>query len=578
MTTREKWLLAGLVMLGFLLPASLVWQSARYGDAEVALRRLLALDETAAADPGQAALLKEARPKIRQALDRGEPEDAFQRIAVLAQVEGTERQEEKPEQPIPLDQLWPPNSPQRAQAQQVLKDFVAKQQAGHELSHAREKLVQVADAVRSGNREHALALFNEASELVRNAPTRPGFEKPNAAVPAQQPVAGQSLPPGEYEALLAPILQRLQGAMAIRSIPPQMLEKMPPAERANMERFVPLAMEVQKAAAAGKDLTVLIQMAPRFEQATQRRNPAELERLIAETIAAVRAAPLRARPPAGAPGAPPPGQPPIAPSAVPPKSPPPTLPPIQPPPHSQQDVEQVLNGFDQMRKLPDDQYQQIRPQLAQMLNGLMRAPGSSPGVSTPQLVGVGDVKRLRLELSPLGALMRVQMGVEDLAAGLKPGGTRVMLNDGGTLKLEGRIKPRKAGLSQLIASPSGRVFTEYVQEGESLLVRVRATRGKEGKPADLVFDLPFRAAGWLWSAGGEPQVVRADDSLFWVPVAGADPKPITLRKGSRGLVFQPGPGASLSYSENRLLLRAPLPPQLGTTEMTLRVSPAAEQK
>src|SRR5687768_2391220 len=103
MTTREKWFLTGLILLGFLLPASLVWHSARYGDAEVALRRVLALEEAAAADPGQAALLKEARPRIRQALDRGDADDAFQRIAVLAQVEGTAQKEEKPEQPIPLD-------------------------------------------------------------------------------------------------------------------------------------------------------------------------------------------------------------------------------------------------------------------------------------------------------------------------------------------------------------------------------------------------------------------------------------------------------------------------------------------
>src|SRR5688500_20179387 len=46
--------------------------------------------------------------------------------------------DEQPDQPIPLDKLWPPNTPERARAQQVLKDFVAKQQAGYELSPARE--------------------------------------------------------------------------------------------------------------------------------------------------------------------------------------------------------------------------------------------------------------------------------------------------------------------------------------------------------------------------------------------------------------------------------------------------------
>jgi hypothetical protein len=154
----------------------------------------------------------------------------------------------------------------------------------------------------------------------------------------------------------------------------------------------------------------------------------------------------------------------------------------------------------------------------------------------------------------------------------------VMVNGGRTLKLEGPLKPRKSGLTQLVDNSGGRVFTEYLQEGDSLLVRVKAKREKEGKPADLVLDLPFRAAGWRWDTGGEPQIVRADDSLFWVPVAGTDPKPITLRKGERGVVLQPGTGASLSYTENRLLLRAPLTAGLGTTEMTLRVSPATEQK
>lgn len=578
MTTRERWLTAGLIVTGLLVVVLWLWQHARYSDAGQAVRQYVRLEERAEkddeADP--AAVARDLRPEIRRNLTRGDFRSVLKRLAAL-QEEGGDGAAARRGKAVAIDQLWPPKSPERERARTVLRSLVEKQARGYDMEAAQESLVQVADYARSGKKTEALASFQAAEARVRDARLRPGFTTPAAAAPdtASAPSGAKPAAAGMPQATA----RQIRGIMQYLQLMPQLIAQAPPEQRPFLERLQKFGTDFVAAYRQNKDVRPVLPVLMKLGKA--RNDPAAADRLLDQAWALLRAArplpagsmPVTVPPPAGlraGPGASaPPGAAPVLPPAG-------GIPPGGPrglPPGA---GERLLAALDQIRKLPEPVYRQQRGRIPMLL--LSAVSGGSGGAGAPPaIVSAGAPDGLRLDFAPFGAVAGLRSGETDFSAGLPPGELALQFDGGPAIPVRAPIKSDGKGIVQQVAGPEGVLAVTCRQEGKGLVLDARTRREREGKPGALLLRLPLRAAGWRWGSGDAPQVIAVDGT--YVMTAGPDgvTAPVVLTGRGAGLSVTAPTAASIAFdpAANRLEIRLPLPGGKGVKEHLIHLAPAA---
>jgi hypothetical protein len=578
MTTRERWLTAGLILSALLLAGLGLWQHVRYSDAKRAAQEFVRLEmrieRPTEEDEDRLALARQARPEVRRSLARGDFGAALKRLQSLREEDQAEEDPEIRGKGVAVDELWPPGSPARANARKLLRTLAEKQGQGYEMGPARDALVRLADSARAGKKEEALAHFQEVATQVREAALRPGFEKPQAAAPQGAPaqLSRDGIPPVSG-------FQIQQGLAMLGNIPPHLLNRLSPAQ----QDFIPRARQFSQEAAAahrqGRDVRSVFPVLERLGQAFWSDDIRQADRLLEEAREALRNAPRLA---AGAPreqgsplsparqaGPPGPGMPGV---------PPPMLPPagIAGAPGAEGAPERVLQALDMIRSIPEAEYRQRREQMAamfaQVLAGFGGGRGPGPQAAPGPAAGVGDPAALRLELGPLGQVLGLRARGASLSAALPPGGFALLVD--GDTPLRGPVKSTPEEVTQRAAGPQGVFTASYRREGEELAITARARRDRPGKAGSMALRIPLRAAGWRWTAAGEPQVIAVDDR--YVVNAGPDEKLAEVIMSGAGVTLSIAAptAAAVSYDpvKSLLELRFPIPAQKGAIEHQVRLT------
>ncbi|MBV9865610.1 MAG: hypothetical protein JO316_09690 [Abitibacteriaceae bacterium] len=428
MTLRERWLLAGLIIVTLLLPVLGLWQQARYSKAERAVQQFVQLENQAEqSSPAETALFRQARPELRRSLLAGDFNSTLQRLTALENEDSIPEEEKQHGKAIAIDQLWPRGSAARKQAQQVLRQMMEKQKQGYDLAAAQETLIQVADAARKGDKKKALASFQQVEMLVRDAVLRPGFQtyETRVAMPGgltNQPPPLQQMPPAQQLAQLrqlaksqrAPLakgqvanigpaqMQQLERFLTVFQMAlPQLMERATPEQRTLLQRVQPFSTELLAAYHAGKDIRPVVPLLQKI-MATGGRNPAAADALLDQAGAALRTAKPLPKDMAA---------PPVSVGRNQPLLNHPPLPGnIQLPPAkllsglnrssglpkmgnslprqtmAQLGPERILQALDVIRKMPEPIYQQQRPQIARFIGqAISSMNGNAPNLSPRNL-------------------------------------------------------------------------------------------------------------------------------------------------------------------------------------------------
>ncbi len=580
MTPRECWLTAGLVTSGVLCGVGALWQQARYHDARDAVNRYVALDEREEKeDPTQAALVRQARPEIRTALANGEFDAALKRLRALEAEDAEATSPEKSGPGLPLDQLWPPNSPERRKVQEVLKELVRKQAQGYDLAPAQNKLVEVADAARSGNKDQALAAFAEAANQVRSATLRPGFKAPIDPAMARKSPATAAFARQDEE------IRKLR---AFRSQLPQMAAATSGrAEGPMLERLQSLLDEILAAHEQKRDLRAVLALTkplgPAFQEAQKSGDWSTLERQFGAISAAIKKAPAfpkeavkAAQPPASetppAPGA----APPTPPGGVPPRPDPKS--PGMPSPGAGS-AENLLKALDTIRALPEAEYQARRPMIAMFLAqaaGMGRPGGAGGGGrrSRGRWIPVGN--DLQLLLTPEGGIAGLSLLGEPLSAGMRPGGATLHLEGKGVVPLQAPLTEQKESRFLKVEGPEGALSLLFSPAEDGVSLRMIARRTGEGPAGSLRLSLPIRLGGWRWSAAPTETadaLVLAVDAEQRVQAAGGKLPKIVVRGAASALQFEGPTAAEAGYDgkAGHLWVRLPLPAGQPVIEHTVHL-------
>lgn len=578
MTPRECWLTAGLVASGVAFGANALWQQARYQDARDAVTRYVALDEREEKEDAEhAALLRQARPDIRTALANGEFDAALKRLRAL-ETEDAEAAPEKTGPGLPLDRLWPPNSPERRKVQEVLRELVRKQAQGYDMAPAQNQLVEVADAARSGKKDRALAAFAEAASRVRHAALRPGFKAP-ADPPATRnsPAAAYARQEQEIRKLHAFRAQLSQVATAAAG----------GAEGPVLERLQALLDELIAAHEQKRDLRAVLvltqPLGPAFQEARKSGDWSAIERRFGEVSAAVKAAPrfpeeaLAAHRPSG-------GRSPAEPAAAPPnasspeadKPAPPRMPSGANLP-AKGSAENLLKALDMVRALPEADYQARRPMIAMFLAQAagMERPGLPGGrISRGRPIPVGN--DLQLLLTPDGGFAGMAFLGEPLSTGMEAAGATLHLEGRGDLPVRAPLVAQKEERLLRMEGPEGALSLLVSPAEGGVRLRMTARRKGEGMPGSLRLALPARLGGWRWSAGpvenAEPQVLAVDGE-YRVQAAGGRLPKIVIRGAAADLVLEGLTATEAGYNgrTGRLWVRLPLPAGQPVIEHTVHL-------
>jgi hypothetical protein len=568
MTTRERWMLTGLVAALFGLAALGIWNQARYGDLREAVNKYVALDERQEKEtPETAALLRQARPEIRRSLARGEFEVALKRLKSL-EAEDADTTTVQAGKAIPIAQLWPANSPERKKLQTALQDLVRKQAEGYDVTPAQQKLVEVAEAARAGKRAEALAAFEQAAVLIQGAPLRPGF-KPKVIL-----AAGPTITPAEMQ-LVDQSMQKLRG---FRDAFPQVMAQPGVTDRQKqvLGNAKVLFDEMIAAYDAKRDMrSMMKRMDPlkkAFDKAGKSQEWGPVETLIQDARKEVKDLPPLP-PLAGAPGQPPvpgaPGAPPAP--VVPPPVLPPAAPPGQPTPGqpAPPNAETIVRFLDVIRALPEAKYQAEKPKIGAGI--LQMLAGAQPAAAVPDDAVGGD---LQLLLGPQGELRGLRLFGETLALAPKdPGGVSVQFGEGQELPIRAPVSRQGDTRQFKVESPAGAVTVLVTPSPGALTLKVAGKRTQGGVPAFLNLTLPLQLGGWTWQPGTEAQTIAVDHDYHLQPVAGKLPA-LLVRGAALDLTLDAPTAAEVTYlrGEGRLRVRLPLTSEAGVAEHTLRLA------
>lgn len=590
MTLRERLFLTGMIVLGLLLVGLGLWQQVRYSDAENAIRQYAQLEdqvdrsERERADAKKAGqdlaeldedpddvLARQARPEIRRSLTRGEFSAVLQRISALREESGVDPKERRGPG-ISVDAIWPPSSKEREQVKTVLRLLATKQDQGYDMAPAQEMLLSVAEAARSGKKKQAQELFLEVEARVKNAVLRPGFQSPAAEQNADGNPAAAPRPrvpgagPGAMPAYTEQQLQQMTQFLNV--VLPQVMSRpeVTPQQRRIFARFQVVGNQAVAAYRQGKDVRpAIVLLQSNFGKVKD--EPEKAMRLLDRVEMMIRdAKPMPGGRPAGPAPAPPQvaGSGPRMPGAVAPAL--PRVGGMPPGGGPRMSPEQVLTVLDQLRKMPDAQYQRARPMIAGMLQGL--PAGGAPGAKPPSTSGVGKAEQVRLEFGAMGQIVGAAAHGKELAGGT-PGGLALLLGDGKELALASPVKPDGKSLVQRVPGPEGLVQTTYATDGDVVKITVRARRDQPGKAGEILLRLPVQAAGWRWqTGGGEPQVMAVDGTYAARPEGASPLDPVVLRGAGLALkVNAPTAGAvSWEPAGSFLVIRLPIGADKGVTE------------
>ena len=594
MTLRERLFLTGMIMLGLLLVGVGLWQHVRYTDAENAIRQYAQLedqvDRTARerADAKKAGqdlaeldedpddvLARQARPELRRSLTRGEFSAVLQRISALREESGVDPKDRRGPG-ISVDTIWPPKSKKREQVKTVLRLLATKQDQGYDMTPAQEMLLNVAEAARSGKKKQAQDLFIQVEDRVKNAVLRPGFQAPETEKNAEGGPATPQRPdlpgvvPGTQRAYTEQQLQQMTQFLNV--VLPQVMSRpeVTPQQRRIFTRFQGVGNQAVAAYRQGKDVQpAIVLLQTNF--ARVKDEPEKAMRLLDRVAMMIRDAKPLPGGKAGGPASVPPqvaGGGPKMPGGM-----APALPPVGAPPAGpRMSPEQILNVLDQLRKMPDEQYQRARPMIAGMIQGLPL--GGASGAKPASSMGIGKAEQLRLEFGPMGQITAAAAHGKELSVG-SPGGLALLTGDGKETPLASPVKADGKSLVQRVPGPEGTVQTTYAIDGNDLKITVRARRDQPGKAGEILLRLPVQAAGWRWQAGGgEPQVMAVDGTYAAKPDGAAPLEPVLIRGAGLALkVAAPTAGAvTWEPAGNFLVIRLPVGADKGVTEHVLSLS------
>lgn len=608
MTARERWLIAGLVLVSVLLVSLGFWQHVRFADAEQAARRLVMIEGRIERGPeSEVVLLKQAQPELRRHFFRGE----F--AAALRRMEALDEEQDTGEEPVPTgkalnaDRLWPAGSPARKRAKVLLLAVTQKQRAGYDLEQVQDALVRMAAAARGGKKDVALAAFSDAERLLGAVRLRPGFRTAGAR-PEEMPqaiVAGGL--PQQFRGAAAD-LQVPRMIQLFRSGLPMLRERaVTPEQRRFLDRLAPFVDDLDRAYRAGKDVLRLAPLLQGLGAAVQQEDLRTAHRLLAEAQAALPGLPRRAegadaRPAMGrrTAGTVPPsaGAGPGAAAAL--QQPPAGLPAAGGPP-----VALVLATLDRLRALPDAEYRIQREQVGGFISRALAAraaapPGASPGGSPagggaptvpppgpsaapvvppgvlpprpapPEAIG----EALRLYLGSRGEIAGVRLGARDLSRGADTGGWMLVAGDH-LLPVGTPLRRVGETLVQEARGPEGSLVLTYRAEANGVRIDIEAGRSVAGDPRTLRLRLPLRTAGWRAGADSASSLLGADETRR--VDGGPTPLDLLLTGPGRGLRIQADRTSLLLLEPgaDRVQLDLPLPGAAGESRWTVRLTALA---
>ncbi len=597
MTGRERILIGSLGLSLSGLTGLFLWQQARYTDAHEAIRRFVRLEQqlepTATAtltgsavppagaptpapeaDPEQVAkvaLLRQAQPELRRALVSGTFRDALRRLDALDQENVADLEPEARGKALAVEALWPPRSPERAHAREVLRLLVERLKQGYDLADAQDALVSLAEKARAGQKTEALAAFSEVEKKVREASLRPGFRPTEAG---KNPRAGQAAD-GGGQVTAAQVQQMLH---VFRVILPQAIQQAPPAQQGVLRRLEPLGTAFDQAVRQGKDVTAAVRIARRIGPAIQSQDLNRADRLITALERALRDAPPQAcgKPGANAPagaggiakggGKVPAGG--AAPSSIPPAT-----------AAGAPALAQLLQAMDGIRRMPEPAYQQQRLSLAMLISQAMASRGGAGGIGgrgggRQPALAVGTALGLRMILGPQGEIRGLAAGETLLSQGISPGGLALRAGSQAERPLQGTVTRGANGtLLWSATGPEGSVAFSTNGTKDGVAVQVKVQRTRSGAPARLVMRIPFHAGGWRWGTGEAQQVIAVDGSYSQAAVEGRLPDAAFQGAGTRVTVQAPAASA-ITYDPAKqwLTVEFELPPAAGAYPFALSVA------
>ncbi|MGV3720734.1 MAG: hypothetical protein ACO1SX_07465 [Actinomycetota bacterium] len=564
MTLRERWMLAGLIAAFLGLAALGVWNQARHQDVAEAVRRYVSLDERQEKESAEnAALLRQARPEIRRNLSSGQFEAALKRLKALEEEDAGAA--DTSAKALALGQLWPAGSAERARLKGVLQDLVRKQSEGFDLAPAQQKLVEMAQAARAGKRDEALAAFEQAANMVRDAPLRPGF-KPKVALAAATSLTG-GITPAELQ-----FIEKTIGQLrALRANLPQALlnPKVTPQQRHALEAAAVLFDEMIAAHDQKRDLRpvlkVLDPLKKSFDRAGKTNEWGEVEQQIQAVRTALKSLPLlpsAATVPTPAPLPTAPSLPPVGPGP----GAPPAVTPVPPPPNAAG----IMQVLDFIRALPEEKYQAEKARIGGGIAQMLAAGRAGANPAGGETIG----KDLQLVLGPQGEMRGLRLfGAPVATVGNGAGGV--------SLQVEGQKAelPIRAPLTReqdthrfRVENPQGAVSVVIKAGQGDLALKVSGRRAAAGGPAFLNVSIPAQLGGWYWIQGGEPQPMAVDKDYRVQSAAGALPR-LMFRSGATELSLDSPTASEAGYrpEEGRIWIRLPLTDAAGVAEHTVRL-------
>ena len=238
MTRREK-ILATVVVL--LIAAALgmgVWMQRREHYVENVLRDFANLSHQAESlDPEglPARRLKETQPQIQQLILRREYGEAREELDALQETTHTEQFSLlQLDRSLTVNQVLPPDSPERTRAQKLLVALVEKENTGYDTETVRAELARTGGHALRGERVRALKSLERAEKELGKAQKIPGFERlaevplpPDGPLPPGLPgLEAAGGPRGMAAGPLPGGMMSPEGAQALQSLPPRLRNRL----------------------------------------------------------------------------------------------------------------------------------------------------------------------------------------------------------------------------------------------------------------------------------------------------------------------------------------------------------------
>lgn len=522
MSRREKKLVAVVVLLIAASLAMAVWMQRRARYVEEVLRGFADLDrQLERLDPEglPARRLKETRPHIQNLILEGGYSQARSEMEALreAQRNGTVSLI-RFDKSLSVNQLLPPNSPERRRARQLLADLTEKERAGYDTEAVREELARMGGQALRGNRAQALRCLDRAQQALKKARKIPGLAKLAAETEHLPPLRPSPRGPGKLP------WGPLAGPPALRSLPPRL-----------QSRLQSLGLRLAQAYQQGRDVASLQPLLQELAQAVQRGQTERVRQLLRRIEMALPSLPPRKAgtgplPPGGLVGpglGPPAGK---APRSIPPALPSPFWPPDGGPGKlaPSELTPLILGVLDRIRAMPAEEYQKQRPflgrMIGQLLQGAGRLPSAPPGPEKaekgseppktgppPQPIVLALGRDAQLELSSTGQIAALRLGGQPLPLPISgPSGFCLEHPSEGPQPLTGTVRVHGSGALQQAQDSSGKLQLNaiYTVEGRGLVVRARLSRRNSGpSQTRLSYRLPLDAVDWFWetfSDDGKP--------------------------------------------------------------------------